>query len=97
LATSLVQLVVAELGMLLSGSNIGGIITMAISDLEGKALITRGIWLGVKPFGMSYEGFSDGSSGAEGLGAYGEPETLYGLENVHRVFKKILNHLLACT
>jgi hypothetical protein len=84
----LVQLVVAKLDMLLSSSNIVGLITMAISGLEGKALITGGAWLGVKPFGMPYRGFSDGSSGAKVLGACGVPETLYGLEDMLKVFKK---------
>jgi hypothetical protein len=49
---------------------------MVVSDLEGKALITRGVWLGVKPFDIPYGEFSNGSSGAEGLGACGVPETL---------------------
>jgi hypothetical protein len=59
LASSLVRLVVAELGMLLSGSNIGGLITIAVSGLEGKVLMTGGAWLGVKFFGMRYGGFSN--------------------------------------
>jgi hypothetical protein len=58
LASSLVRLVVAELGMLLSGSTTGGLITIAVSRLEGKALMIRGVWLGVKFFNMPYGGFS---------------------------------------
>jgi hypothetical protein len=38
LASSLVHLIVAELGMLLSGSASGGLITIAVSRLEGKVL-----------------------------------------------------------
>jgi hypothetical protein len=67
-----------ELCMLLSGSTIGGLITMAISSLVGKALIIGGAWLGVKPFGMPYRGFSNGSGGAKEIDVCGVPETLYG-------------------
>jgi hypothetical protein len=44
--------------MLLSGSTTGGLITIAVSRLEGKALMIRGVWLGVKFFNMPYGGFS---------------------------------------
>jgi hypothetical protein len=57
LASSLVQLVVVELGMLLSGSIIGGLITIAVSGFEGKVVMTGGAWLGVKFFNMPYGGF----------------------------------------
>jgi hypothetical protein len=67
LANSLVRLVVAELGMLLSGSNIGGLITIAVSGLEGKVLMIGGTWLGVKFFDMPYGGFSNVSCSAKEL------------------------------
>jgi hypothetical protein len=57
--------------MVLSGSIIGGLITIAVSGLEGKVLMTRGIWLGVKFFGMSYGGFSNVSCRAKELVACG--------------------------
>jgi hypothetical protein len=76
LASSLVRPVVAELGMLLSGSTIGGLITIVVSGLEGKVLMTGGDWLGVKFFGMSYRAFSNASCWAEELGACGVPKTL---------------------
>jgi hypothetical protein len=76
---------VAERGMLLSGSTISGLITMVISGLEGKALITGGAWLGVKPFNMPYGGFFSGSGGAKELDACGVPRMLYGLEDVLKV------------
>jgi hypothetical protein len=62
--------------MLLSGSIIGGLITIAASDLEGKVLMTGGAWLGMKFFSMPYGGFSNASCGAEELGACGVPKTL---------------------
>jgi hypothetical protein len=40
--------------MLLSGSTIDGLITVAVSDLEGKMLMTTGAWVGVKFFGKPY-------------------------------------------
>jgi hypothetical protein len=43
--------------MLLCDSTIGGLITIAVSGLEGKVLMTGGTWLGVKFFGMPYRGF----------------------------------------
>jgi hypothetical protein len=43
------------------GSTIGGLITIAVSDLEGKVLMIGGAWLGVKFFGMPYRGFSNAS------------------------------------
>jgi hypothetical protein len=43
--------------MLLSGSTIDGLITIVVSGLEGKVLMTEGAWLGVKFFGISYGGF----------------------------------------
>jgi hypothetical protein len=57
LASSLIQFTVAELGMLLGVSTNGGLITIAVSSLEGKVLMTEGAWLGVKFFGMPYGGF----------------------------------------
>jgi hypothetical protein len=87
LANSLALPVVAELSVLLSGSTIRRLITMAISGLGGKVLITGGAWLGVKPFGMPYEGFSNGSSGAEELDACGLRGMLYGSEDVLNVLK----------
>jgi hypothetical protein len=59
LGSSLVQLVVAELGMLLSISNIGGLTTIAVSSLKGEVLMTRGDWPGVKFFDTLYGGFSN--------------------------------------
>jgi hypothetical protein len=47
--------------MLLSGFTIGGLITIAVSDLEGKVLMIGGAWLGVKFFGIPYGGFSNAS------------------------------------
>jgi hypothetical protein len=73
--------------MLLSGSTIGGLITMAVSSLDGKALIIEGVWLGVKPFSMPYGGFSNGSGGVEELDACGVPRMLYGSEDVLNVLK----------
>jgi hypothetical protein len=61
LANSLVRLRVAELGMLLSGSTSGGLLTIVVSSLRGKVLIVGGIWLGVKLFDMTYGGLSNGS------------------------------------
>jgi hypothetical protein len=61
LASSLVRLVVAELGMLLSCSTIGGLITIAVSGLEGNVLMTGGVWLDVKFFSMPYGEFSNTS------------------------------------
>jgi hypothetical protein len=49
---------VAELGMLLSGSTTGGLITIAVFGLEGKVLMIGGAWLGVKFVDMLYRGFS---------------------------------------
>jgi hypothetical protein len=43
--------------MLLCDSTIGGLITIAVSGLEGKVLMTGGTWLGVKFFSMPYRGF----------------------------------------
>jgi hypothetical protein len=77
LANSLVRSVVAELGMLLSGSTIGGLITMAVSGLGGKLFIVGGAWLGVKPFDMPYGGFSKCSCGAEELDTCGLPGMLH--------------------
>jgi hypothetical protein len=54
----------------------GGLITIAVSGLEGKVLMIRGAWLGVKFFSMPYGGFSKISCGAEELGACVIPETL---------------------
>jgi hypothetical protein len=71
---------------------------MPVFDLEGKALITGGAWLGVKPFNMPYGGFSNGSGGAEELDACGLLRMLYRSEDdVLNVLKKSLNRLLACT
>jgi hypothetical protein len=95
LVSSLVWLIVAELGMLLSGSIIGGLITIAVSGLEVKVLMTVGAWLGVRFFDMPYEGFSNVSRGAEELGACGILETLYGSKDGLKV-RFSLNHLLAC-
>jgi hypothetical protein len=83
--------VVVELGMLLSGSTIGGLITIGVSGLEGKVLMTRGAWLGVKFFGMPYGGFSKVSCRAEELGACGLPETLPGLADGFKVSKIFTN------
>jgi hypothetical protein len=85
LANSFLRLIVAELGILLSGSTIGGLITIAVCVFERKALITGDAWLGVKPFDMPYGGFSNGSCRAEELDAFGVPETLYGSEEVLKV------------
>jgi hypothetical protein len=76
LPSSLAQLVAAELGMLLSNSTIGGLITIAVSGLEVKMLMTEGACLVVKFFGMPYRGFSNASCWAEELGACGVPKTL---------------------
>jgi hypothetical protein len=62
--------------MLLSVSTIGGLITIAVSDLEGKVLMIRGAWLDVKFFGMLYGGFSNASCRVEELGSCGVPKTL---------------------
>jgi hypothetical protein len=62
--------------MLLSGSTIGGLITFAVSGLEGKVLMTEGSLPGVKLFGMPYRGFSNASCWAEELGAYGWVQSL---------------------
>jgi hypothetical protein len=45
--------------MLLSSSNIGGLITITVSRLEGEVLMTGGACLGAKFFGLPYGGFSD--------------------------------------
>jgi hypothetical protein len=87
LANSLVQLVVAELGMLLSGSTIGGLIIIAVSSIEGKVLMTEGAWLGVKFFDRPYGGFSNVSCRAKELGACGILETLHGSEDGLKVLK----------
>jgi hypothetical protein len=76
LASSLVRLVAAELGMLLRGSTIGGLITIAVSGLKSKVLMTGGDWLGVMFFGMPYRGFFNASCWAEEQGACGVPKTL---------------------
>jgi hypothetical protein len=60
----------------LSGSTIGGLITIAMSGLEGKVLLTGGAWLGVKFFGMPYGGSSNASCWAKELGACGVPKAL---------------------
>jgi hypothetical protein len=96
LANSLVRLVVAELGMLLSGSTSGGLITINVSGLGGKVLIAEGAWLGVKPFGMPYGGFSNGSCGAKELEACGLLNTIW-IRGCAQCLKKSLNHLLART
>jgi hypothetical protein len=83
----LVPLIVAKLDMLLSDSIIGGLITIEVSGLEGRVLMTGGTWLGVKFFGMSYGGFSNVSCGAKELDACGISETLYGSEDGHKVLK----------
>jgi hypothetical protein len=87
LASLLVWLVVAKLGMLLSGSTVGGLITIAVSGLKGKVLITGGVYLVVKFFDMLYRGFSNVSCRAEELGACGIQETLHGSEDGFKVFK----------
>jgi hypothetical protein len=73
--------------MLLNGSTISGLITIVISDLEGKVLMTGGAWLGVKFFGMSYGGVSKVSCRAEELGACGIPVTLLGSVDGFKVLK----------
>jgi hypothetical protein len=88
----LVRLAVAELGMLLSGSNIGGLITVVVSGFEGRTLMTGGAWLGVKFFGMPYRGFSNVSCGDEEPGACGIPETLDGSEDGFKVLKMRYSH-----
>jgi hypothetical protein len=60
-ASSSVRFIVVKLGMLLSGSTNGGLITIAVSYLEGKVLIIGGAWLGMKFFGLPYGGFSNTS------------------------------------
>jgi hypothetical protein len=73
--------------MLLSGSTVGGLITIAVSSLESKVLMTGGAWLGVKFFGMPYGGFSMVSCRAEELGDCGIPETLPGSADGFKVLK----------
>jgi hypothetical protein len=60
LTYSLVRLIVAILGMLLSGSTSSGFITIVVSSLVGKVIIAGGVWPGVKPFGLPHGGFSNG-------------------------------------
>jgi hypothetical protein len=73
--------------MLLSGSTIGGLITIAVSGLEDKVLMIGGAWLGVKFFGMPYGGFSNVSHGAKELGAYEIPKTIPGSVDEFKVLK----------
>jgi hypothetical protein len=87
LASSLVWLVAAKVGMLLSGSTIGGLITIAVSGLEGKVLMTGGAWLGVKFFGMPYRGFSNASCWTEELGACGVPKNTTWINRWVQSFK----------
>jgi hypothetical protein len=87
LANSLARLIVAELGMLLIGSIIGGLITIVVCRLEGKVLMIGGTWLGVKFFGMSYGGLYNVSCRAKELGACGIPETLYRSDDGFKVLK----------